>query len=152
MDHDRLVNGLIEHEQLMARLYREMAIRVPAKRELLEGLSREEEAHAGMFLTVKNVLLPSGILSENDITVTVRQLEAQRDAVQKIIASLENRSFREQEIVNMLLDLELSSVELQINRVIVEHRDEPGLRIFVEILDSEQAHNQVLEEWRSGMT
>ena len=147
MDYSRLLDGLIEHEQLMAKLYREMAAKFPTKSELLLGLSREEEAHASMLVNIKDSLFPAGAVSESDIDITMSQLESHAKTIQEMITTLASDTFEEREIINTLLDLELSSAELQINRIVVQNKDDPRLKVFVEILDAEEAHSQLLEEW-----
>ena len=147
MDYNRLLDGLIEHEQLMAKLYREMAAKFPTKSELLLGLSREEEAHASMLVNIKDSLFPAGAVSESDIDITMSQLESHAKTIQEMITTLASDTFEEREIINTLLDLELSSAELQINRIVVQNKDDPRLKVFVEILDAEEAHSQLLEEW-----
>lgn len=147
MDYNRLLDGLIEHEQLMAKLYREMAAKFPTKSELLQGLSREEETHASMLVNIKDSLFPAGAVSESDIDITMSQLESHAKTIQEMITTLASDTFEEREIINTLLDLELSSAELQINRIVVQNKDDPRLKVFVEILDAEEAHSQLLEEW-----
>jgi len=147
VDYNRLLDGLIEHEQLMAKLYREMAAKFPTKSELLLGLSREEEAHASMLVNIKDSLFPAGAVSESDIDITMSQLESHAKTIQEMITTLASDTFEEREIINTLLDLELSSAELQINRIVVQNKDDPRLKVFVEILDAEEAHSQLLEEW-----
>ena len=147
MDYNRLLDGLIEHEQLMAKLYREMAAKFLTKSELLLGLSREEEAHASMLVNIKDSLFPAGAVSESDIDITMSQLESHAKTIQEMITTLASDTFEEREIINTLLDLELSSAELQINRIVVQNKDDPRLKVFVEILDAEEAHSQLLEEW-----
>jgi rubrerythrin len=133
----------------MAQLYREMAPKFPGKRQLLEGLSREEETHASMFTIIKGELFPAGTLTEADIEITLSQLARQATVIQGLIASLASSAFKEEEVIDAVLDLELSTAELQINRIVVENKNDPNLKLFVDILDSEQAHNRVLEEWRA---
>ena len=147
MDYSRLLDGLIEHEKLMGKLYREMAAKFPTKSELLQGLSREEEAHASMLVNIKDSLFPAGSVSESDIDITLSQLESHAQTIQELIATLASDTFEEREVINTLLDLELSTAELQIYRIVVQNKDDPRLKVFVEILDAEEAHNRVLEEW-----
>jgi rubrerythrin len=136
VDYSRLLDGLIEHEELMAKLYREMATKFPSKSQLLQGLSREEETHASMLVKIKDSFFPAGAVSESHAKT-----------IQKLIATLASDTFDEREVINTLLDLELSSAELQINRIVVQNKDDPRLKVFVEILDAEEAHNRVLEDW-----
>jgi rubrerythrin len=147
VDYSRLLDGLIEHEELMAKLYREMATKFPSKNQLLQGLSREEETHASMLVKIKDSFFPAGAVSESDIDITMSQLESHAKTIQKLIATLASDTFDEREVINTLLDLELSSAELQINRIVVQNKDDPRLKVFVEILDAEEAHNRVLEDW-----
>ena len=53
MDHRWLLDRLIEHEHLMSQVYREMAAKFPGKRQLLEGLCREELMHASLLSAIK---------------------------------------------------------------------------------------------------
>jgi rubrerythrin len=131
----------------MAKLYREMAARFPAKRELLQGLSREEETHASMLVTIKDSFFPAGAVSESDIDITMSQLESHAKTIQELISALAGDTFEEREVINTLLDLELSSAELQIYRIVVQNEDDPRLKVLVEILNAEQSHSRLLEEW-----
>ena len=47
-----------------------------------------------------------------------------------------------------MLDLEVSGAELQINRIVLQYKGDPYLKLLAEILDGEEAHNRVLEDWR----
>lgn len=147
MDYSRLLDGLIEHEQLMAKLYREMAAKFPTKNDLLQGLSREEEAHASMLVNIKDSFFPAGAVSESDIDITMSQLERYARTIQELMASLASDTFEERAVVNTLINLELSNAELQLNKIIVQNKDDVRLKVFVEILDSEEAHSRLLEEW-----
>ena len=147
MDHRWLLDRLIEHEHLMARLYREMAAKFPGKWQLLEGLGREELMHASLLSTIKE-FFPVGILQESDIDMTLAQLEEQVVAIRKVTGSLEDGTLEERELIEKVLDLEVSGAELQINRIVTQHRGDPYLELFLEILDGEEAHNRVLEDWR----
>jgi hypothetical protein len=142
-----LLDGLIEHEQLMAKLYREMAAKFPTKNDLLQGLSREEEAHASMLVNIKDSFFPAGAVSESDIDITMSQLERYARTIQELMASLASDTFEERAVVNTLINLELSNAELQLNKIIVQNKDDVRLKVFVEILDSEEAHSRLLEEW-----
>ncbi len=147
MDHRWLVDRLIEHEHLMARLYREMAAKFPGKRQLLEGLCREELMHASLLSAIKE-FFPAGILEESDIDMTLAQLEEQVVAIQEVMASLEDGTLEEKELIEKVLDLEVSGAELQINRIVMQYKGDPYLKLLAEILDGEEAHNRVLEDWR----
>ncbi len=45
-----------------------------------------------------------------------------------------------------VIALELSSAGREMNRIIVEHRQDPRLKAFVDVLDSEDAHSRLLQE------
>jgi hypothetical protein len=100
-----------------------------------------------MLADMKNEFLPGALLTESDITVTLSQLEARVSTIQNLIASLENDALEEKALVDTVLELELSNAELQINKVVVRHKDDPRLKVFAQILDAEEGHNRILEEW-----
>ena len=142
-----MVDRLIEHEHLMARLYREMAAKFPGKRQLLEGLCREELMHASLLSTIKE-FFPAGIFEESDINMTLAQLEEQVVAIQEVMDRLEGGTLEENELIEKVIDLEISGAELQINRIVTQHKGDPYLKLFAEILAGEEAHNRVLEDWK----
>ncbi len=147
MDHRWLLDRLIEHERLMARLYLEMAGKFPGKRALLEGLCREEGMHASLLSTIKQ-FFPDGILKESDIDTTLAQLEEQARAIQGIMTSLEDGTLEEKEVIEKVIDLEISGAELQINRIVTQYKSDPYLKLFSERWEGEEAHSRVLEDWR----
>jgi len=151
MDCRWLLDRLIEHEHLMARLYRAMAVRFPAKRALLDGLAREEGMHASLLSSIRE-FFPADVVKEADIEITLAQLEEQVGAIEGVMASLKNDGLNEKDIIGKVLDLELTGAELQINRIVLGYRNDPYLKLYGEILDGEEAHNSVLEDWRNEVT
>ena len=103
--------------------------------------------HASLLSTIQE-FFPEGIFEKSDIDMTLAQLEEQVVAIQEVMDRLEGGTLEEKELIEKVIDLEVSGAELQINRIVTQYKGDPYLKLFAEILDGEEAHNRVLEDWR----
>ncbi len=142
-----LITALMRFETLMAKLYRVMAKSFPEREKDLLRLAAEEDRHAGMLAHVRDTFLPLKIVKPEDITLSLSQLERHERQIDKLIVAVEHKKISEREAINASIDLELAGTELQINRIVADHKDAPAFKVFLELIQGDEAHNRLLQQW-----
>lgn len=142
-----LVTALMSFETLMGKLYRVMAKGFPEREKDLLRLAAEEDRHSSMLAHVRDTFLPLNIVKPEDITLSLSQLERHTAQITKLVAMVESKRISEREAINAIIDLELAGTELQINRIVADHKDSPAFKVFWELIQGDEAHNRLLQQW-----
>lgn len=142
-----LVTALMSFEILMGKLYRVMAKSFPQREKDLLQLAAEEDRHSSMLAHVRDTFLPLNIVKPEDITLSLSQLKRHAEQIAKLITLVESQQISEREAINAVIDLELAGTELQINRIVADHRDSPAFQVFWELIQADEAHNRLLQQW-----
>jgi hypothetical protein len=142
-----IVTALMSFETLMARLYRVMARTFPQREKDFLQLAAEETRHASMLAHVRDTFLPLNIIKPEDITLTLTQLKQHTAQITQLATMVETQKISEREAINAIIDLELAGTELQINRIVADHKDSPAFKVFWELIQADEAHNRLLQQW-----